>query len=106
MTNIIVNPTYAEQDRTHLTNEGHNDRQALLKCSRNYVPGPVCLWKLHFTLPHHPRPCCVFEKKSGRFVNGNHRFNHIFSARNFCNVREIRSKKCMNELGSSVHVLV
>nr|CAG4647306.1 EOG090X0B8X [Megafenestra aurita] len=43
MTNIIVNPTYAEQDRTHLTNEGHNDRQALLKCSRNYVPGPVCL---------------------------------------------------------------
>ena len=44
VTNIILNPSYAENDRTLLTNEGHNDRQALLKCNRNLVPRPVCLW--------------------------------------------------------------
>lgn len=35
VTNIIVNPNYqAESDRTLLTsNEGHNDRQALLTCN-------------------------------------------------------------------------
>nr|CAG4651234.1 EOG090X0B8X [Simocephalus serrulatus] len=43
VTNIILNPNYAEHDRTLLTNEGHNDRQALLKCNRTVVPRPVCL---------------------------------------------------------------
>lgn len=46
VTNIIVNPNYqAESDRTLLTNEGHNDRQALLTCNFMVPRRPaVCLW--------------------------------------------------------------
>ncbi|XP_046637067.1 uncharacterized protein LOC124315436 [Daphnia pulicaria] len=45
VTNIIVNPNYqAESDRTLLTNEGHNDRQALLTCNFMVPRRPaVCL---------------------------------------------------------------
>ncbi|KZS12612.1 uncharacterized protein LOC116928000 [Daphnia magna] len=45
VTNIIVNPNYqAENDRTLLTNEGHNDRQALLTCNFIVPRRPaVCL---------------------------------------------------------------
>lgn len=51
VTNIIVNPNYqAENDRTLLTNEGHNDRQALLTCNFIVPRRPaVCLWNHFYT---------------------------------------------------------
>nr|CAG4649589.1 EOG090X0B8X [Scapholeberis mucronata] len=47
VTNIILNPAYAENDRTLLTNESPNDRQALLKPNRHLAPRPA------------PRPVCL-----------------------------------------------
>ena len=50
VTNIILNPAYADHDRTLLTNEGPNDRQSLLKSSHHHhhatATRPVCLWIL------------------------------------------------------------